>query len=173
MAYLCIIAHSYHIQPPEKPPLSLITKTFLRDKQKYLQAFIHNIYQSSSSSRPRCIALCLALKASANPPAKLGVLRPLSVPLLAILVPESRGAGGSAGLRPPAAGRFAGGAGGWGLARTTGAVPFAFAGGGGGGVGRKAGAAGGGGGASSLRYAEGAQPFLPEEFLANHQPKTS
>jgi hypothetical protein len=51
----------------------------------------------------------------------------------------------------------------------TGAVPF-FAGGGGG-VGRKAGAAGGGGGASSLRYAEGAQPFLPEAVLANHQPK--
>jgi hypothetical protein len=51
----------------------------------------------------------------------------------------------------------------------TGAVPF-FAGGGGGGVGRKAGAAGGG--ASSLRYAEGAQPFLPEAVLANHQPKS-
>lgn len=53
----------------------------------------------------------------------------------------------------------------------TGAVPF-FAGGGGGGVGRKAGVAGGGGGASSLRYAEGAQPFLPEAVLANHQPKS-
>jgi hypothetical protein len=73
----------------------------------------HHIYQSSSSSLPRCIAFCLALKASANPPAKLGVLRPLSVPpLLVILVPESRGAGRGAGLRPPAAGRFAGGAGG-------------------------------------------------------------
>jgi hypothetical protein len=53
----------------------------------------------------------------------------------------------------------------------TGAVPF-FAGGGGGGVGRKAGAAGGGGGASSLRYADGAQPFLPDEVLASHQPKS-
>ena len=66
------------------------------------------------------MALCLAFSASANPPAKLGVgvLRPLSVPLT--LKPESRGAGGGAGLRPPAAGRFAGGAGGVGLARTTG-----------------------------------------------------
>ena len=103
------------------------------------------------------MALCLALNASANPPAKLGVgvLRPLSVPLpLApfMLIPESRGAGG-AGLRP-AAGLFAGGAGGVGLERMADPLaPLAFdeAGGGGGGVGLITGAAGGGGGASSWR----------------------
>jgi hypothetical protein len=85
-------------------------------------------------------------------------------------MPESRGAGGG-GLRPPAAGLFAGGAGGIGLARP--AEPFAplafgAVGGGGGGVGLMTGAAGG---ASSLRYADGAQPW-PEEFLASHQPKS-
>ena len=99
------------------------------------------LYQSSSSSRPFCIALCLALRASANPPAMLGVgvLRPLSVPLpvpldaTPMLFPESRGAGGGAGLRP-AAGLFAGGAGGVGFPRAI--DPFVFAtGGGGGGVG--------------------------------------
>jgi hypothetical protein len=115
------------------------------------------IYQSSSSLRSFCIALCLALKASASPPAKLGVgvLRPLSVPLplLFMLMPESRGASGGAGLRP-AAGRFAGGAGGVGFPRT--AAPFVplarmVVGGGGGGVGLTTGAGGGGGGDSSLR----------------------
>lgn len=118
-------------------------------------------HQSASSFRSRCIALCLAFKASARPPAKLGVgvLRPLSVVPLT-LIAESRGAGGGAGLRPPAAGRFAGGAGGVGLALTTGPWPLDFAAGGGGGaIGRAAGAAGGGGGgASSFRYADGAQP---------------
>ena len=81
------------------------------------------------------------------------MLRPLSVPLpLApfMLIPESRGAGGGAGLRP-AAGLFAGGAGGVGLDRI--AEPLVSlalaAGGGGGGVGLMTGAAGGGGGASS------------------------
>lgn len=119
------------------------------------------------------MAFCLALKASAKPPAKLGVgvLRPLSVPLPAlpfILKPESRGAGGGAGFRP-AAGLFAGGAGGAGLARA--ADPFApfargAAAGGGGGVGLMTGA----GGASSLRYAAGAQPS-PVVVFANHQPR--
>lgn len=135
------------------------------------------IYQSSSSSRPLCIALCLALNASANPPAKLGVgvLRPLfsPLPLPFMLIPESRGAGGGAGLRPAAAGLFAGGAGGVGLPLT--AEPFAplgleTPGGGGGGVGRMTGAGGGGGGASSLRYAEGAQPW-PVAVLASHHPR--
>lgn len=81
------------------------------------------IHQSSSSSRPLDIALCLAFKASAKPPAKLfGVLRPLSVPLpfALTLMPESRGAGGGAGFLPPAAGLLAGGAGGVGLFLTTG-----------------------------------------------------
>jgi hypothetical protein len=122
------------------------------------------------------MALCLALNASAKPPAKLGVgvLRPLSVPLpLApfMLIPESRGAGGGAGLRPPA-GRFAGGAGGVGLNRMAdplAPLAFAGAGGGGGGVGLMTGAAGGGGGASSFRYADGAQPW-PVGVLASHHP---
>lgn len=110
------------------------------------------------------MALCLALNASANPPAKLGVgvLRPLSVPLPDPpfkLIPESLGARLGAGFRPAAAGRFAGGAGGAGFARTVEPlVPFVLtaAGGGGGGVGRITGA--GAGGVSSLRYADGAQP---------------
>jgi hypothetical protein len=104
------------------------------------------------------------------------VLRPLSVPLPAlpfILKPESRGAGGGAGFRLPAAGRFAGGAGGAGLARAAGPfapfAPFTLAGatGGGGGPGLITGA----GGASSLRYAEGAQPSLVVVF-ASHHPNT-
>jgi hypothetical protein len=92
-----------------------------------------------------------------------------------MLMPESRGAGGGAGLRPAAAGLFAGGVGGVGLART--AEPFAplgldAPGGGGGGVGRMTGATDGGGGASSLRYAEGAQPW-PVAVLASHHPRYS
>jgi hypothetical protein len=73
------------------------------------------------------MALCRALKASARPPAKegVGVLRPLfsPLPLLCILIPESLGAGGGAGLRPAAAGLFAGGAGGVGFPLTP-AEPF-------------------------------------------------
>lgn len=100
------------------------------------------------------MALCRAFKASAKPPAKLlGVLRPLSVslPFALTLIPESRGAGGGAGFRPPATGLFAGGAGGVGLFFTTGPWPldFTVAGGGGGGVGRIA--TGGGGGVSSFK----------------------
>ena len=81
------------------------------------------------------------------------MFRPLSVPLPPLPfrdIPESRGAGGGAGLRP-AVGRLEGGAGGMGLERPPMApLAFAAAGGGGGGVGRITGAAGGGG-ASSLR----------------------
>jgi hypothetical protein len=72
------------------------------------------------------------------------VLRPLSVPLPDPpfkLIPESLGARAGAGFLPPAAGRFAGGAGGVGLARTV--EPFTAAGGGGGGVGRMTGAGAG------------------------------
>jgi len=72
----------------------------------------------------------------------VGVLRPLSVPLplapfvaIPMLFPESRGAGGGAGLRP-AAGLLAGGAGGVGFPRTADPFVFVAAGGGGGGVGR-------------------------------------
>jgi hypothetical protein len=77
------------------------------------------------------------------------VLRPLSVPLPDPpfkLIPESRGARAGAGFLPPAAGRFAGGAGGVGLARTVEpftVVDFTAAGGGGGGVGRITGAGAG------------------------------
>lgn len=120
-------------------------------------------HQSSSSSLPFWIALCLALNASASPPAKLGVgvFRPLSVPLPEPpfkLIPESRGASTGVGFLPPAAGRLAGGAGGVGFVRTVDpfiATDFTAAGGGGGGVGRITGA---GAWISSLRYAEGVQP---------------
>lgn len=112
------------------------------------------IYQSSSLSLPFCIALCLARKASASPPARLGVgvLRPLSVPLplLFKLMAESRGAGGGMGFLPPTTGRFVGGVGGVGLARIAAPLPLVFAtGGGGGGVGLIVGATGGGGGGAS------------------------
>lgn len=78
----------------------------------------------------------------------LPLLSPL--PLLDILIPESRGAGGGAGLRP-ATGLLAGGAGGVGLDRIAAPlVPFIFGGpGGGGGVGRAATGGGGGGDTSS------------------------
>lgn len=80
------------------------------------------------------------------------MFRPLSVPL-PLENPESRGAGGGAGLRPDATGRFAGGAGGVGLERIAAPfTPFVFAeAGGGGGACRTTGAAGGGGGACSWR----------------------
>ena len=115
------------------------------------------IYQSSSSSLPLA-ADCLCFKISAKPcrPAGVGcgVFRPLSppLPLLFILIAESLGAGGGAGFLP-AAGRFAGGAGGVGLPRIP-LVPLVLAAGGGGGMGREATGGGGGGrgaGASSLR----------------------
>lgn len=86
-------------------------------------------YQSSSSSFfVPLIALCLARRASAKPPARLplvllGVARPLSVPDGVLkLTPLSRaGVGGGSACRPPAAGRFAGGMGGVGFALTAGA----------------------------------------------------
>lgn len=105
------------------------------------------------------MAFCRARRASAKPPARLGVgeLRPKSedavlvpFPDLPMLNPESRGASGGAGatFRPAAAGRLAGGAGGVGLARTADAlIPLGFeavATGGAGGIGR----VGGGGGAT-------------------------
>ena len=86
-------------------------------------------YQSSSSSFRPCILICLALNASAKPPAKLGARLPLSalsgvfLPLSPLLVPMltalSLGAGGGAGFLPPP-GRF-GGAGGVGFAFAAGA----------------------------------------------------
>lgn len=92
------------------------------------------VYQSSSSSLWLCMAFLRASRASAKLPPRLGVgvlLRLVSDPLAPLrLMPESRGCS-SAGLRP-AAGRFAGGAGGL-------ALP---AGGGGGARGAGAGAGG-------------------------------
>ena len=93
--------------------------------------------------------ICLALNASAKPPAKLGALLlsalsgvflplpPLLVPMLTAL---SRGAGGGAGFLPPP-GRF-GGAGGVGLAFAAGTcepVPLVEAEGGGAGTARATG----------------------------------
>lgn len=84
---------------------------------------MHVVYQSSSSGFLFCIAFFLARSASARLPPRLGVgvlLRLPSDPLAPLrLMPESRCCR-SAGLRPAAAGRLAGGAGGVGLALTAG-----------------------------------------------------
>ena len=77
--------------------------------------------------------------------------------------------GGGANFRPAAAGLFAGGIGGFGLAFPAAGVgtgradPFATTGGG---TGREAMGTDG----SSSKYAIGAQPSPPESFLASHQP---
>ena len=141
-----------------------------------LKAPIGNHYQSSSSSRGLpCILACLALNASARPPARLGAL-PLSgvaLPSLELLMLTALSlgpGGGGANFRPDAAGLFAGGIGGFGLALppagvgTGRAEPFATTGGG---TGRDAIGAEG----SSFRYAMGAQPSPPVSFLASHHPK--
>lgn len=97
------------------------------------------------------MAFCLALNASASPPARpappplwlAGVAVPLD-PLFSYPLSLPAGAGG-AGLRP--AGLLAGGTGAGGLALTPfAATPFVFPGGGGG-MARPAGAGGAGGGA--------------------------
>lgn len=70
------------------------------------------------------MALCLALSASASPPARLpppvllGVALPLSPPdgVVKLTALSRAGVGGGKGFLPPAAGLFAGGAGGVGLA---------------------------------------------------------
>ena len=122
-------------------------------------------YQSPPLSS-LCIALCLALRASARLPATLGVpppwpegvTDPLPVGVPPFEYPLSLGVvSGAAGL--PLTGRFAGGAGGVGFAFTAGA-PFALAAAGaGGGGGRVTVAGGGGGGArTSSRYAAGVHP---------------
>lgn len=145
------------------------------------------------------IAFCLALNASARPPAKLpdpillGVALPESVPLLGRSESPPRltalslaGVGGGNGFLAPAAGLFTGGAGGVGLARIAGAgdgfrcVPFVSGVAAKAGVAR-AGAAGGGGGGGGARacsisstYAEGAQPWDPVVvFLQSHHPESS
>lgn len=92
------------------------------------------LHQSSSSSSFLCIAFFLASNASAKLPAKFGFdeLAPFSAPPLR-LIPESLACSAAGFL--PAAGLFAGGAGGVGFA-----LPFG-AGGGGGARGAGAGAA--------------------------------
>lgn len=157
-------------------------------------------YQSSSSSLlAPAIAFCLALNASASPPAKLplpilfGVALPESVPLLGRSESEPRltalslaGVGGGKGFLAIAAGLFIGGAGGVGLARAAGvgdslrSVPLVSGVAASAGVGR-AGASGGGGGGGGARtccsisstYAEGAQPCDPViVFLQSHHPRS-
>ena len=117
------------------------------------------IYQSSSSSFRPCMLICLALNASAKPPAKLGALTlsvfsgvflPLPPLLVPILTALSLGAGGGAGFLPPP-GRF-GGAGGVGFAFAAGAreavplTPLVDTEGGGAGTARTTGWGGAGGG---------------------------
>ena len=89
------------------------------------QAFYRNPYQSSSSSRFPCMLACLALRASAKPPARLGVAFPLSgvarplplpLPFMLILTALSLGAGGGNGFF----GRFVGSTGGIGFPFDTG-----------------------------------------------------
>lgn len=104
------------------------------------QTRIHRLHYQSSFWPP-LIAFCLAFSASASPPARPPEAGPfwldsVAVPLLPLAYPLSLGGVSRPGLRP--AGRFAGGAGGVGLA-----VAAAGAGGGGG----RAAAGGGGGGA--------------------------
>jgi len=144
------------------------------------------------------MAFCLALNASASPPAKLplpmllGVALPESVPLLGRSESPPRltalslaGVGGGKGFLAPAAGLLTGGAGGVGLARTAGpgdgfrSVPFVIGVTVSAGVGR-AGATGGGGGGGarscsiSSTYADGAQPWEPVlVFLQSHHPLPS
>lgn len=96
--------------------------------------------------------ICLALNASAKPPARLGVLElsafsgvcpPLPPLIVLMLTALSLGAGGGAGFLPPT-GRF-GGAGGVGFAFAAGAreavplMPFVVAEGGGAGTARATG----------------------------------
>lgn len=133
-------------------------------KPKPTQNKLLIIYQSSSSSLFPCILICLALNASARPPARLGALLPsfppskllfgVSLPLPPLLVPIlialSLGAGGGAGFLP-APGRF-GGAGGVDFAFAAAGralvpfIPFVAAAGGGGGTERAMGWGGAGGG---------------------------
>lgn len=113
--------HSLRVQDERSPSI-------LRGSTKTSPA-----YQSSSSSFfPPFIALCLALNASARPPARLpppvllvllGVALPLSPPdgVVRLTALSLAGVGGGSGFLPPAAGRFAGGAGGVGLAFAAGA----------------------------------------------------
>ena len=141
------------------------------------------------------MAFCLALNASASPPAKLplpmllGVTLPESVPLLGrseslprLTALSLAGVGGGKGFLAIANGLLTGGAGGVGLARTAGpgdgfrSVPFVIGVAASAGVGR-AGATGGGGGGGarscsiSSTYADGAQPWEPVlVFLQSHHP---
>lgn len=126
--------HLYIYQPPSSftssiPPLPPSTNCPLANTHPLPSALIPH-YQSSSpvfSPPPPCILICLALNASANPPARLGArllwLSGVALPLppSPILTALSLGASGGAGFLPPATpapGRL-GGAGGVGLAFVT------------------------------------------------------
>ena len=158
-------------------------------------------YQSSSSSLlTPDIALCLALNASASPPARLpeptllGVALPESVPLLGRSESAPRltalslaGVGGGNGFLAPATGLFTGGAGGVGFARTAGAgdglrsLPLVTGVADNAGVGRAGATGGGGGGGGGARlccsisstYADGAHPWDPVVvLLQSHHPRS-
>ena len=140
--------------------LSLCT---LQNKIKQNSLFLP--HQSSSGLFFPCMASCLCLNASASPPAMLPLLSlgppsPLTMLAPLPLYPESLAESSFTAFL--AAGRFAGGAGGF-------AFPFV-------GVGLAGGAGGGGGGAgarwmTSSRYAEGAQPLaVLSSREASHHP---
>ena len=160
--------------------------SFMEDMNRRQQVIrrLHCAHQSSSPSSLPCVAFCLLFNCSASPIARLGALEfpsmllsgvslPLPPLLELILTVLSRGVGGGGGFLPPAPGRL-GGAGGVGLALTTGLLakplaplaPFWWAEGGGGGIGRLTAAGGGGGGSGGVyscfsRYAAGAKPVVP------------
>lgn len=134
------------------------------------------------------MAFCLALNATASPPAILfSVALPLSPPdgVVKLTALSLAGVGGGKGFLPPAAGLFAGGGGGVGLAFAAGGLACfgmplvttecVW------GVGRGAvGGVGGGGGARicsdsiSSMYAEGVQPSAEETGLRqSHHPFVS
>lgn len=113
------------VHHPNSLPISIPSSQEIKKKKKnrsFPQSTVNHYQSSSSAPLPRpCMLACLALNASANPPAKLdppeavllGVSRPLSLPTLTAL---SLGVGASIGcFRTAAFGRFAGGAGGLGL----------------------------------------------------------
>lgn len=113
-AYVCI---SYaRVQGCESTSCHYL---FFFGTERFMKHILVSNYQSSSSSFSRCMAFLRARRASARLPPKLGVGVLLRLPVLPFsvlrLMPESRCCS-SAGLRL-AAGRFAGGCGGVGLAR--------------------------------------------------------
>lgn len=130
---------SHRIASPSIPyPSDVVKEPRNKTRHPDKHASQPNHHSSSPSLLP-CIATCLALSASANPPARLtlpdelGVSLPLPLPPSALPFDEpmltalSLGAGGGSGFLPVVVvGLLAGGAGGVGLALATGraAVPL-------------------------------------------------